>query len=686
MSEEGTSSASPAPAPALPAALAPVEEKPQVIRVEATVLPEAQVPAPVPAPTPAPKKKADKKSTPSRELRSLLSAIGSIEAVLKNRATSEDITTYGLPDLLRDKRDDETDEQYAAWQDAELRKFVEEKMWYAKNGEKHAIRLAPPMLKFLADLFFRRVQQGILWKPRGGGGSLVGALLIWLMMVFRRLSVTDMAGSQEQSKIVYEYTKGFWDCFPDLANNLLEKAPLVSETRLTNGVTLKTISATEKQARGKHNPVFLADESCQAAENTDAMIMAGMQGAMSEPKFCVVLLSTFHHPIGLFQEVWDFAGERGFARFKWDVYDVMEKCTAGLEFATAEDPKAIEGFCKTQCPLTEKRTTYDAEGNSLGWEWGGCNGRARESQGFMPRKNVIIAKKMNRGTNTFEVEFECQRPNWMRPVYDPMWIEAALVEYEWPDFTKMTLEELSVGIDWGFEGQTVLVLAGMVTPKLDINELTALRLMGEDLQKHVVILESESMTGKLTPEAIKIIHHWMEKYGPLHPKVFKVYPDISHPFNNAELEGAGFDVMPVPFQKWKDFGIGNCIKFFTAKKRLKIRNTLNGLIEQMKRYRQDRMGKPIKKDDHGPDAFMCSMIQYIFDERFGEDNEPTQEELEGKRDMRPHVMPNLPRKIGPALEGVSPPTPVRLDVPGLPPLAANIVKAKRNKDGQVVVL
>ena len=73
------------------------------------------------------------------------------------------------------------------------------------------------MLEFLSDLFFERVQQAILWKPRGGGGSLAAAILIWLMMVYRNKSFIDMAGSGEQAKRVYEYTTQFWYCVPGLA-------------------------------------------------------------------------------------------------------------------------------------------------------------------------------------------------------------------------------------------------------------------------------------------------------------------------------------------------------------------------------------------------------------------------------------------------------------------------------------
>ena len=56
--------------------------------------------------------------------------------------------------------------------------------------------MIPPMVEFVADLFYERTQQAILWKPRGGGGSLAAAILIWLMMVYRGRSFLDMAGQR----------------------------------------------------------------------------------------------------------------------------------------------------------------------------------------------------------------------------------------------------------------------------------------------------------------------------------------------------------------------------------------------------------------------------------------------------------------------------------------------------------
>lgn len=628
----------------------------------------------------------------ARKVRSTLAQLAQLDLELKRRIQSEDPKSYGLPDLLRPKAKNETDEQFVARQDAELKEFIETKLWFVKNAHKQFVKLAPPMLKFLADLFYQRVNQAILWKPRGGGGSLCGSILIWLMLVYHKQSVTDMAGSAEQAKIIYEYTKGLWDCMPELSKAILAKEPLQGETRLKNGVILKTISATEKQVRGKHNPIFISDESCQAADNTDQMVMAAMQGAMSETPFTIVLLSTFHHPIGLFQEVWDFAEERGFARYKWDIIDAMEKCDAGMETATPEDPEALN-FCRTQCPLTKNEIIYDENGVVTGTRRIGCDGRARHSQGFMTRKNVMVAEKMNRGTKVFEVEYLCQRPDWMRPVYPSEWIEASLVDDDWPPPRSKILEK-SIGIDWGLEGQTCLTLSALIEVHRQVTEeeQVARRLMDKPpVFRCVGVLEAEFMSGKLVPEVLKILAAWMERYG---QDKFFVYGDASHPYNNQELDQAGFDMRPVPFAKWKDYGIGNITKYFTTGGRLFMRRGMTAFLDQMKRYRQDRTGKPIKKDDHGPDSLLCGMLHFMFEERFGADLELTEEEIDPLAGLTPEQkmlkMAQVAMTRHPMPDGIS--------IPGmnggisLAPLPTDVqsvvkgIRAKQRRDGQVFTI
>jgi hypothetical protein len=294
-------------------------------------------------------------------------------SLLEKVGIGADPTDFGLPDLLEEGL---TSEQ----QNARLKACIETHLFIYKDGRKLPIVVIPPMLEFLGDLFYQRTQQAILWKPRGGGGSLAAAILIWLLMVYRQKSFIDMAGSGEQAKRVYEYTTQFWYCVPGMAEAYLAKDPLQSETALKNGVTLTCVPASEKAARGRHVPGFVADESCQEDPRVGKILQAAVQSVLSEPDFTIVLLSTFHVPFGFFQEAWDLADERGYRRYRWDVYDCMAPCQVGLDSATDSDPQAL-GYCQGECPLTEVVQDYSAEGELVGEHFEGCNGRARQAAG-----------------------------------------------------------------------------------------------------------------------------------------------------------------------------------------------------------------------------------------------------------------------------------------------------------------
>ena len=534
-----------------------------------------------------------------------------VQKIIREKEQQGNPLWYGLPDLLYPKgmapgtlaEDgsiaraplgfEETDEQYELRQNAALKAFVESTLYVIKDMHKVEIVMVPEMERFICDLFFGRERRAILWKPRGGGGSLAGGILIWLCMVFRRMSFIDQAGSGEQAKVVYNYVKGFWSCVPKVKQHLLATDPMLTETRLTTGVQLKCITSSEKQARGKHLPGFLADESCVSDEGTGRAMLAAMQGAMSEPDNMIVLLSTFHVPVGFFQEHWDFAEEKGFARYKWDCFDTMQTCRVGIEEATEDDPKAVKNYCMSgRCPLTWEADKRDAIGRLKGKEWIGCCGKARDTKGWQTLESFIDAKRANAGTNVFEIEYMCLRPNWMKPVYDPELVDQTPIdEIEVdPQMPKC------VGIDWGSEtAGSMAIMLGVKCPEF-IGVPEAI------LTDHIGMRE-----------VIQILEEFRETYG-----AFVVYADRSHPFNNRELESAGFAVQVVDFGSMKGLGIEN-IQRYLAYRRLKILSEFRVVREQMKNLRRNLKGQVIKKEDHACDSLLCMLLYFQFDESWPQD-------------------------------------------------------------------
>lgn len=535
------------------------------------------------------------------------------------RLKSLDVRHFGLPDLLfpinyypakiqytkgkyvvhkrEHLENKETIEEYKERRFVFLKEFIEKEISIVAHGRTQKLKLVDPVLNFVGDLFFGYVKRAILWKSRGGGGSLAAALVMWLLMIYKKKSFLDIAGSGEQALNMYNYTVMFWDCFPRLKKGMIEGKPLISKTKLKTGISLKCLTTTEKSARGKHEPGLCLDEACQENQETDKVFTSYLNGTLPVPDHTIIMLSTFHVPIGFFQENWDYADEKGLKRYFWDVYDIMKLCNAGMEFATKEDPLAIKSFCMEKCPLTfsvEEKIFENGE-LKLYKKVMGCKGKARKSNGFMDRSVVIETMSVNRGSSTFDVEFGGQRPSVPGSTYSTEDIDAAIkTNIDIPKDSPFS----AVGIDWGFVEGCLVYLK--MTPR------------------GVAILDVCFMNLQTIEFAKKKIDEWFSLYG-----VGNIYPDSSHQFNNQELqsyfEEDGLseyccDVVPVVFATMKDYAIKNMKKFFINKK-IEILNDgsnkdVQKYIMQMKKY----TGK--KKDDHGPDASICTVVDLDFDDYF----------------------------------------------------------------------
>lgn len=495
---------------------------------------------------------------------------------------------YGLPDLMRPCDPMETEEQLEDWRKAEMKKLIEEKMYAVKGGRRIDIKMVDKMIDAIYNVFYGKSRKVIWWKVRGGGGSLTAAILIWLLMVYQQREIINMAGSGEQAANIYDYVTNFWDCFPAIKRDLIDGEALMKRTQLRTGSYLKCITASEKSVRGKHASVMVVDEACQDDEQAERAMISAISGAMSEDDAIIIMLSTFHHPIGLFQEYWDLAEERGFQKEKWDIFDIMAPCKMGMETATSADPTASR-YCADSCPFSWKEEKRRPDGTLEEIVNRGCWGKARTSQGFMTYEKVLEAYKLHKGTKVFEIEFCCVRPQYEGTIYPAEIIDPCIVPYE--ELHLSPEHDVAVGIDWGLSGQTAIIPIVFNGDTVDVPE-------------------AHFMTGKSVDEVIGTLLDLNETYGD-----FTVYADISHPFNNMQLQEFGFEVNAVAFKKWKEVGIANITRFLIAQK-LRINKALGTFIEQMKLYKRNKQGKPIKKNDHGPDALNAGLLAFFFSDLF----------------------------------------------------------------------
>jgi len=281
-------------------------------------------------------------------------------------------------------------------------------------------------------------------------------------------------------------------------------------------------------------------------------------------------------------------------------FDSMERCTAGLETATPEDPTA-SNFCHTQCPLTWQVDTYDQFGNVTGKEFKGCRGHARNSSGWQSRETVLEEQRINQGTRIFVVEHACERPEREGQIYNKELIDACVRDY----FNLVMERRKIVGVDWGLT-QCAMVLLGWWSEENPEDPEFPTEGLG--------LIDVVFMSNRLVDVVVAQIRSWQLRYG----DDVVVRADGSHPYCNRELATHGYTVRPVYGDK-KLLGEDNMARWIGSSA-FRILGGFDLYMMQLHNLRRNTTtGKQLKENlegdegDHGPDAtkFALMEVDYV---------------------------------------------------------------------------
>lgn len=417
----------------------------------------------------------------------------------------------------------------------------------------------------------------IIKAPRGGGKSNLLGTIGFDDWYLRQRKVVNMGGSAVQATIVYNYFKDYCDIDESIERHIKGK-PKAMMTMGIDGNYFSSVTASTKQTRGKHPDTFISDETC---ETTDELIHSALPMVDSSQSPLVIMASTFHKIYGIFQETWDNAEERGYLRLQWDIFDVCK--TFPADFWEQPEIAKITGIDKLKAH---------------------AKGRTGDPDGWVPIQNVIQAWREKPTDDWFEVEYLGSRPSAAGLVLKPEDVDRAIFETnKHPEyaFRKGCIDVL--GIDWGFSSMTSVV-----------------ELMGHK-DEVVVMLGNKNFHQTSSDVIIKYVIDKVKAKG-----IRFIYADSAGKFENDALRNAlakeniGCAVIEVVFSKEKEGMLGNLRAHFEQGK-YKIPKqfyTSEGWVDnveapwQYKRYRyQDGTDKPIKKDDHIPDATMCALQHFI---------------------------------------------------------------------------
>lgn len=431
-----------------------------------------------------------------------------------------------------------------------------------------------------AKLWSGAITRAILKGPRGGGKSKLLGTLGHDLWFFKKRKVVNMAGSQAQADIVYNYFVDYTEVEESIKDKYIEGEVTQTETLGKEGHAFSSITASTKSVRGKHPDVLLIDE---VVETDDGLVHAALPMVNTSPNPLVVMASTFHKIFGIFQETWDNAEQLGYTRFSWDIFDVT---------------------------LSFDNSIWDKYSDVLGIEKlrALAKGRTGDPEGWVRIENIIQAWREKPTEDWFLVEYMGSRPSASGLVLKPEDVDVAVFDdtKENPYGVRSTGTGIEtvisvmkglvrvLGIDWGFSSMTSVTDWGQI--------------MNEDL----VLVDNKNYTQVPAEDIIKDVVEAVRVGGHRF-----IYADSAGKFENVALQNALNEarlpcrVIEVVFAKEKDGMLGNFRARFEQRK-VHIPHRLRAAYWQYKRYRYaPGSDKPVKKDDHIPDSTMCAWQHWI---------------------------------------------------------------------------
>jgi len=417
-----------------------------------------------------------------------------------------------------------------------------------------------------ADIWLGKAGSNVIIKAcRGGGKSYFLGSIGFCLWFFKKQSIVDMAGGLTQAKIVYTNFTGVIYSHEKIAS-ALDKDPLLEMTTAKDGHYFKCVAASPKAVRGPHPDVLMADEAC---EIEDGLLESALPMTNTSENPLTILTSTFHKVYGIFQETWDDAEALGYSRYSWDIFDIMKE----FDPAIWDDKKLNQ-----EIPDLQKLKAL-------------ANGRTGDPEGWVKVENIIKAFRAKRSYNWFLVEYMGHRPGTEGLVLNPEDVEAAQFDkYSKNQYNYIKGAECIGGVDWGWSTMTSVVELMSHTDgvKVQIDNKNYSQVRSEIIIKDVV--------------AMAKAHNWSH-----------VYCDSAGKFENADLQHAlklarlKTKVVEVIFSTEKDGMLGNLRAYF-ERALYKIHKDFKVAIWQLKRYKyKPGTDKPVKKDDHIPDATMCAL-------------------------------------------------------------------------------
>lgn len=277
------------------------------------------------------------------------------------------------------------------------------------DQERHG-PIFPGLRELVEEVCTLAVLSAAVVGPRGGGKSQGVSFIEFYLVFIELFDALNLGGSELQADQVYRYLTEYIESDP-YWQELVKGEPMASITSTIDQAWIRVLTASQKSVRSPHaggrkkggrmaGGILVIDEEAEA----DAKIVSAALPTINTARPSVnVRSSTFHNAVGSFADLIEDHAEMGYKLYKWDVFDVVERCEdecAACEPCFANDH--WEDVLNPDTGQTERKLIHRAY----------CGGRAHYADGWVPVEEVkTLWRRGKRNHNNFEVEQMGSKPS-----------------------------------------------------------------------------------------------------------------------------------------------------------------------------------------------------------------------------------------------------------------------------------
>lgn len=323
------------------------------------------------------------------------------------------------------------------------------------SEEEHG-PIEPGLAELISDVCKLEIFSAAVVGPRGGGKSQ-GVSFIEFFCVFVLLfDALNLGGSELQADQVYQYLTAYIES-DEYWKRMVVGDPMASRTNTIDNAWIRVLTASQRSVRSPHaggrkpggrmaGGILVIDEEAEASADIVGAALPTINTARPSVN---IRSSTFHNATGSFADLIDSHEEMGYKLYRWNVFDVSERCTDDCE--TCEPCFAKDHYEDVLNPdtgLTENRLIHKAY----------CGGVAHYSEGWVPIDETRkLWRRMKRNHSQFEVEQMGSRPSSGGAVIKDSMKFSETITRETGEALYQERCPITICVDWGSSNAGVTV-------------------------------------------------------------------------------------------------------------------------------------------------------------------------------------------------------------------------------------